>query len=433
MPLHVWLPGAHANAPSHVSAVLSGVLLKTGVYGLVRVTALAPHPPAWWGATLLVAGAVSAVLGIAFAVGQRDLKRLLAYSSIENVGIIVLGVGLATLGRSLHRADLVVLGLGGALLHVINHSLFKPLLFMAAGGVLHVAHTREIDLLGGLGKRMPRMFVLFVIGAVAICGLPPLNGFIGELLLYVGLLRAVATSSRAWAAVGLGAPALALVGALAVAGFVKLLGTVFAGAARSERAAHARDPGATMLVPMWALAACCVSIGLVPVIAIGVLDRAVAGWAPVMGPAAGGIRSFVPVGWLTGMSVALFAAVGAGGLWLAGRRSRSTSRSAGTWDCGYARPTARMQYSGSSFSQMIVELLAWVLWPWRRRPRIEGVFAGPAEFESGVPDVVLDRSLMPAFDSAAWLLGWARVVQRGPIQVYLLYVLSILVLLLLFA
>src|ERR1019366_3125295 len=133
MPLHVWLPGAHANAPSHVSAVMSGVLLKTGVYGLVRIAALVPAPPVWWGATLLVAGALSAVLGISFAAGQRDLKRLLAYSSIENVGIIVLGIGLATLGRSLDRPDWVVLGLGGALLHVLNHSFFKPPLFMGAG------------------------------------------------------------------------------------------------------------------------------------------------------------------------------------------------------------------------------------------------------------------------------------------------------------
>ena len=192
MPLHVWLPGAHANAPSHVSALLSGVLLKIGVYGVVRVCGLLPDPPVWWGGALLGIGAVSGVLGIALAVAQQDLKRLLAYSSIENIGIIAIGVGLASIGRSLGRADLVALGLGGALLHVLNHSLFKPLLFLAAGSVLHATGTRRISSLGGLARTMPHTFALFALGAVAICGLPPLNGFASELLLYLGLLRAAA-------------------------------------------------------------------------------------------------------------------------------------------------------------------------------------------------------------------------------------------------
>src|SRR2546430_2373485 len=242
MPLHVWLPGAHANAPSHVSAILSGVLLKTGIYGLVRIAALVTLPPLWWGVALVMAGTMSAVLGIAFAAGQRDLKRLLAYSSIENVGIIVLGIGLATLGRSLGRPDWVVIGFAAAMLHVLNHSLFKPLLFMGAGGVLHAAHTREIDLLGGLRKRKPRTFVLFLIGAIAIAGLPPLNGFISEFFLYIGLFRTVIGSATGWSWVALAAPALALVGAIAVGTFVKLLGAVFAGAPRSAQAADVHEP-----------------------------------------------------------------------------------------------------------------------------------------------------------------------------------------------
>ena len=210
MPLHFWLPGADANAPSHVSAILSGVLLQVGVYGFIRLAALMPHPPLWWGGTLLALGVLSAVLGIAFAAGQGDLKRLLAYSSVENAGIIVVGIGLATLGRSLDRPDWVVLGLGGALFQAYNQSLIKPLLFMGAGAIVHAGRTREMDLLGGLGKTMPRTFVLFLIGTLAICGLPPLNGFIGELFIYLGLFRTVLASTN-WAWVGLAAPALALV------------------------------------------------------------------------------------------------------------------------------------------------------------------------------------------------------------------------------
>jgi hydrogenase-4 component B len=433
MPLHVWLPGAHANAPSHVSAVMSGVLLKTGVYGLVRIAALVPHPPVWWGATLLVAGALSAVLGISFAVGQRDLKRLLAYSSIENVGIIVLGIGLATLGRSLDQPDWVVLGLGGALLHVLNHSFFKPLLFMGAGSILHVTHTREMDHLGGLGNRMPGTFILFLIGAVAITGLPPLNGFVSELFLYIGLFKTAVATSSGWGWVSLAAPALALVGALAVGSFVKLLGAVFAGAPRSLRTAHAHDPDRKMLAPMWILAGCCVLIGVLPARVVGVLDRAIADWAPHTRQPLGSIVSYMPMGWLTAIALALLAAVALGGLWFSRWPATRAARAAGTWDCGYARPTASMQYSGSSLSQMMVDLLAWVLWPRRKPPRINGVFAAPTDFASDIPDVVLDRALLPAFGSAEWLLGWARVIQRGPIQLYLLYVLGILVILLLFA
>jgi hydrogenase-4 component B len=328
---------------------------------------------------------------------------------------------------------LIVLGLGGSLLHVLNHSLFKPLLFMGAGGILRATHTREMDLLGGLGKSMPRTFVLFLIGAAAISGLPPLNGFISELFLYMGLFKTAMTNSPGWGWVGLTAPALALVGALAVGSFIKLLGTVFAGGPRSALAAHAHDPDRRMLAPMWILAGCCVLIGVFPMLAFGILDRAIADWAPQTLQPVERIVSFVPIGWLTTIALALLGAVALGGLWLSHSRVNRAARAAGTWGCGYARPTARMQYSGSSFSQMIVESLAWVLWPHRKPPQIEGVFAAPTDFASEVPDVVLDRALLPALGSAEWLLGYARIFQRGPIQVYLLYVLGILIVLLLFA
>src|SRR5262249_62272062 len=168
-------------------AIMSGVIIKMGVYGLVRTTSLLPAPPLAWGAIVLGLGVVSGVLGVAYAIGQHDLKRLLAYHSIENIGIIVMGLGLALIGRTLGRPALVALGLSGALLHVWNHALFKALLFLSAGSVIHGAHTREIDHLGGLAKKMPRTGLAFLVGAVAICGLPPLNGFVSEWLIYLGL------------------------------------------------------------------------------------------------------------------------------------------------------------------------------------------------------------------------------------------------------
>ncbi|HMC88640.1 MAG TPA: proton-conducting transporter membrane subunit, partial [Gemmataceae bacterium] len=187
MPLHVWLPSSHAIAPSHVSAIMSGVIIKMGIYGLVRVTSLLPNPPPEWGGVVLGLGVTSGALGVAFAIGQHDLKRLLAYHSVENIGIILMGLGLALLGRALGRADWVILGLSGALLHVWNHALFKALLFLSAGSVIHAVHTRAIDHLGGLAKSMPWTALSFLVGAVAICGLPPLNGFVSEFLIYLGL------------------------------------------------------------------------------------------------------------------------------------------------------------------------------------------------------------------------------------------------------
>ena len=258
MPLHVWLPGAHANAPSHVSAIMSGVMIKMGIYGLVRVLGAAAAPPLAWGYTVLGLGVVSGVLGVAFAVGQHDLKRLLAYHSIENIGIIVIGLGLALIGRTLARADWIVLGLGGALLHVWNHALFKSLLFFSAGSVIHATGTREIDRLGGLAKAMPRTSLAFLVGAVAICGLPPLNGFVSELLIYLGLFGTLGIGEgSACPLAAFAAPALALIGGLAVACFVKVFGAVFLGSARTEVARHAHESAGSMLGPMGVLMGCC--------------------------------------------------------------------------------------------------------------------------------------------------------------------------------
>jgi hydrogenase-4 component B len=425
MPLHVWLPGAHANAPSHVSALLSGVLLKTGVYGIVRVCGLLPAPPLWWGGALLGMGALSGVLGIALAMAQGDLKRLLAYSSIENIGIVAIGVGLASLGRSLGHTELVVLGLGGALLHVLNHSLMKPLLFFAAGGVLHATGTRQISALGGLAAAMPRSFALFVVGALAICGLPPLNGFASELLLYLGLLRAAGLAGApAWA--GLAAPALAMIGALALASFVKLIGIAFCGAPRGEAAAHAHDPDRGMLGPMLALAVGCVLLGLLPGAAFPLLQRAVAAWEPATG--GGALAALVPLAQLSAGGLLLIAAVAALAAFVRRRRPRRAAEV--TWDCGFARPTPRMQYVEASFSELLVGLFDWFVRSRRAGPALREPFPAPARFESQVPEPILDRLLLPALGAADRVLSRVRVLQRGPVQMYLLYVLLTVVILL---
>jgi len=432
MPLHVWLPGAHAMAPSHVSALLSGVLIKIGIYGLVRVTSLLPEPPVWWGGLTLALGVVSGVLGVAFAIGQHDLKRLLAYHSVENIGIIVMGVGLALIGSSVGRNDWIVLGMAGGLLHVWNHGLFKSLLFLSAGSVVHAVHTREIDHLGGLAKSMPRTALCFALGAVAICGLPPLNGFVSELLVYVGLFRTLGIGDGpAWPAACFAAPALALIGALAVSCFVKAVGAVFLGAPRTDHARHAHESGPTMTGPMFVLVVCCLIIGVAPPLVAPMLQQAVAAWSPAVVADGTKLAELVPLGWVSAMAIGLVAAIAAGWLGLRTLIRRSEVGSTVTWDCGYAAPSPTMQYSSSSFAEMLVKLFAWALRPKVHVQRPRAIFDHAGEFHSHVPDTVLDGAIEPSMRGVAWLLSRLRVLQAGSIQLYLLYIFIVLVVLLL--
>ncbi|CAG1008804.1 NADH-quinone oxidoreductase subunit L [Phycisphaerales bacterium] len=432
MPLHVWLPGAHAAAPSHVSAVLSGVVLKTGIYGLARMTSMLPDPPVFWGGLVLTLGVISGVAGVVFAIAQHDLKRLLAYHSIENVGIIVMGLGLAMLGRSMGRPDWIALGLGGAILHVWNHSFFKSLLFFSAGSVIHQIHTREIDRMGGLARTMPITAVMFLCGAVAICGLPPLNGFVSELLVYLGLLRTLGPADGSSAAgAAFAAPALALIGALAAACFVKVFGAVFLGSPREARAHTAHESPRAMLIPMAILAAVCIGVGLLPSVAAPLLDGASRAWTSGWGGTARSLQEVAPLWWVSGMSAGVW--IGAAACVYALRRRvrpREIAR-VGTWDCGYAAPSARMQYSASSLAQLLVGIFGWIVHPREHGPHVRGLFPRPGKYHSHVHDVVLDEWILPAM---RWIAGQTmrmRVLQTGRIQVYILYILGALVALIL--
>jgi hydrogenase-4 component B len=429
MPMHVWLPGAHANAPSHVSALMSGVLIKTGIYGLVRICSFFDRPPMWWGLLLLAIGIVSGVLGVAFALAQHDLKRLLAYHSVENIGIIAMGLGVAVMGRSLGQPTVVALGLAGALLHVWNHCLFKALLFFCAGSVLHATHTRDIDHLGGLAKKMPLTALGFLTGAVAICGLPPLNGFVSELFLYLGLFQsALLDSPRVWIAGIVGAPALALIGALALACFAKVFGAVFLGSPRSEHVKYAKESSLWMTAPVLVLGAGCAFIGLVPIAVAPILERATMAWAPDLSAAPIPLASVAPLAWLsmTGFALLVLLVLGVGFLVPLVRPSRSARGV--TWDCGYAAPSSRMQYTASSFAELLVGIFSWALHPVERATRPATLFPQAVGFSSQVPDVVLDRAVLPASRRVARAFVWFRWLQHGSIHMYLLYVLATLLL-----
>lgn len=432
MPLHVWLPSSHAIAPSHVSAIMSGVIIKMGIYGIVRITSLVPHPPVAWGAIVLTLGTISGVLGVAFAIGQHDLKRLLAYHSIENIGIIVMGIGLALLGRSLGRDEWIILGLSGGLLHVWNHAFFKGLLFLSAGSVIHAVHTREIDHLGGLAKRMPRTALCFVVGAVAICGLPPLNGFVSEFLIYLGLFDTLGIDGgSAYAEAAFAAPALALIGALAVACFVKVFGAVFLGTARSEHARHAHESPPSMIGAMAVLVVCCFCIGLLPTAVTPILGQAVSAWASELGDVEPRLTALAPLNWISVMAWVLVASLTAVGALFWWRLRHSVVETGLTWGCGFTAPTPRIQYTSSSFAEMLVGLFRWALRPRIHRPHIAAILPQPTDFHSHVPDPVLDEVVLPTFGFSAWLFSWFRVFQQGRIQAYLLYIFVALVALLL--
>src|SRR5581483_2548443 len=342
-PLHIWLPSAHASAPSHVSALLSGMTLKLGIYGLVRFSGWLPMP-AQAGGVLATLGVISAVLGVAFALGQHDLKRLLAYHSVENIGIIVIGLGFALLAKQRGNAGWGALALAGGLLHVWNHGLFKSLLFLGAGSVLHATGTREMSRLGGLWRGMPWTAGLFALGAAAISGLPPLNGFISEWLIYLGLFDALAPPGAAALAAVPAVVLLAMTGALALACFIKACGVVFLGAPRTPAAENVHESGWWMRGPMLVLAGACVAIGLAPVFFWPAVMQAVAAWNPGWSGAAAP-ASLRTLG-TCNLSLAVGAVVAAILLgWWTRKRGR---RRALTWDCGYAVPTARMQYTAGS-------------------------------------------------------------------------------------
>lgn len=428
MPLHIWLPSAHANAPSHVSAAMSGVILKVGVYGLIRTLSFFHGVPLWWGTLALLLGVVSGVAGVAFAIGQHDLKRLLAYHSIENIGIIFMGLGVALIGQAAGSPAMVLLGTAGALLHVLNHATFKALLFLGAGSVIHATGTREIDLMGGVARRLPYTALLFGVGAVAICGLPPLNGFVSELLIYLGFFHGIQGSGAAAAATALAAPALAVVGGLAVACFVKVYGVVFLGAPRTEEHTAHHEAGWQMLLPMAILSGVCVVVGLAPALLSGLLQRASLTALPPSSAAGAGLAALAPLPIVSMAAILLLMLLALLAFWYRRRLATAPQAETVTWGCGYQRLTPRIQYTASSFAELLTGLFAFVLRPHMHRPGIApGIFPAATRFQSHVPEVVLEMVYIPSLERIYQRFLPIRRMQNGILQQYVLYILITLV------
>jgi hydrogenase-4 component B len=414
-PLHIWLPSAHASAPSHASAIMSGLAIKMGIYGLVRFSSWLPAPvEAGWVVAGL--GCASAVLGVAFALGQHDLKRLLAYHSVENIGIILIGLGFAMIAHSQGRPEWGTLALAGGLLHVWNHGLFKALLFLGAGAVLHSTGTRQMSLLGGLWKTMPWTATLFTLGAVAICGLPPLNGFVSEWLIFSGLFDASRLKTTATLGAVPAAILLGVTGALALACFTKVCGVVFLGAPRSPKAQSARKCAPDMRLAMAILAGCCLAIGLAPALFWPALLRVAAVWLQAS-PEPSHVNQLAALG--TAHLFLALAVLAAGGLCVAILRGRSKRFL--TWDCGYASPTARMQYTAGSFAGIITAWFGWILKPFVHSEPPISFFPAASRFSSHTPETVLEHVVTPAAKRILGLADFARAFQHGRVQSYIFY------------
>ena len=432
VPLHVWLPEAHPAAPSHVSALMSGVMIKLGIYGILRTLVFLGRPAAWTGPLLVLVGLATAALGVLLAMSQRDIKRSLAYSSIENIGLIVLALGVGFWGLTANHPVVAALGFAGGLLHLWNHALMKGLMFLCAGSILHGTGTRDMDKLGGLMKRMPRTGALMAVGAVAMAALPPLNGFVGEWLIYMGMLRGgldFSGAGRVVLIVAIGA--VALIGGLALVCFVRLIGVTLLGEARSDEARHAHESSPWMTSPLIALVLMCAGSALFPRAVVSAFQGVV---AEISGLPAGTFLSAVnsadsPLSTLSLLNVATLLMLLLIALALFVLRRRSAEAADTTWACGYTAPTPRMQYTSLSFSELMVSRM----FPRALRPRStssvsQGVFPAPGSLTTEYPDPLSRRIYLPFFARTAERFARLRWLQQGKLHVYLLYFVVVLIL-----
>ncbi|MBX7124434.1 MAG: hypothetical protein K1X47_01970 [Cyclobacteriaceae bacterium] len=353
IPLHSWLPHAHPAAPSHVSGLMSGTMIKMGIYGIMRVVICLQHDLLQIGTIVLLLSLISSVFGVFFAIFQHDLKKMLAFHSIENIGIIGIGIGTGIIGRSLNHPTIVWLGFAGALLHVVNHSLFKSLLFYCAGSIYNQCHTRDLNRLGGLYKSMPRTGVLFALASIAICGLPPLNGFISEFFIYWSFFKGLGTGINTSLLFLGGILGLAVTGGLAVFCFTKAFGIIFLGNARSDSSAHAKEVPTAMLFPQWLIAIIILVIGFAPLAVLPVIKAPI----PLLAASGLSVPDLVPIEHtLLMLTLAMgIAVVSFILLWMVRRhqQARHILRAGPTWGCGYTAGDSTHQYSATTFADSL--------------------------------------------------------------------------------
>jgi hydrogenase-4 component B len=416
-PFHTWLPRAHSAAPAHVSALMSGVIHKAGLYGLLRFTLLMGEPETWMGWLLVAFSALSALVGALYTTSQRDLKRLLGYSSTENVGIAGLGFGLGYLGLAWHRPGLVVLGFTAGILHILNHALSKCLLFYAAGAVYSATHVIDLERLGGLIRQMPKTIALFLLGGLAISALPPFNGFVSEFLLYSGLLGPSTPPGIERALLISTAALLALVGGISALALTRAFGVAFLGSPRDPSVHHQGEVSSLLLGPMALHGLGILAIGLVPAVGLSIVQQPAALFTALLPDAnsaapTGVEMNLQPIASLSALLLAVLAA-----LWLVRRRLArgDPSPTGATWGCGYAAVNPRMQYSASSFSAQFVGLFEAILPQLRKETLPEGPFPTKSGYLNTHSVDAVERRIFELLGQAEEMVTrLAAAIPRGP-------------------
>ncbi len=416
-PFHTWLPRAHASAPAHVSALMSGVIHKAGLYGMLRFTLLMGTPDVWMGWFLIVFGLTSAVMGVMYTTVQRDLKRLLGYSSTENVGIVCMGFGMGYLGLSWHNNTLAILGFTAGILHILHHALFKCLLFYAAGAIYRATHTVDLEKLGGLARHMPYTTATFLLGSIAIAGLPPLNGFVSEFLIYKGLFDGSVTSAPTRGLFALVAMVLAFVGATSAFSMTRAFGLAFLGTPRDLDHTGTADPSAAMRSPLILLAVSLFVFGLVPQVGLSLVAVPVTQLLAVSGlpldiaqQVSAPAQVLQPVVFFGGLLLVLVAALVAVRRWLLPPPAPAHR----TWGCGYTSPVPRAQYTGSSFSDHLAHYYR-VMMPHRRDVSLpQGLFPTAAHLRTHAEDPVEHRMFEVLKEGKESLADLAALAPRTP-------------------
>jgi len=435
MPLHVWLPEAHPVAPSNASALMSGIMIKVAIYGFLRVVfdLVGLETSAWWwGGLVLAIGSSSVVGGVLFALQQHDLKRLLAYHSVENIGIIAIGIGLSMVFMHFGHPSLAALGLVAALYHTLNHALFKGLLFMGAGAVLHATHSSNMGDMGGLIRRMPITAALFLIGCLSISALPPFNGFVSEWLTFQAALMAPSLEGTPLSAlIPFSAAMLALAGALTATCFIKVFGIVFQGTPRKPAAAEAHEVDRWMLMGMGGPALLCILLGLLPVYVIPLIAM-----VPKILIQNGQLESLVQNGWLwlTPISserasysppIVMMAFILAGIIaFLMYRRGKPVRRAA-LWSCGHPHLNARMQYTATSFSQPLRHIFSDIYHPEEKNTRSDHghhLLVKRVRYSVHIRDLVWDYLYIPIWHLMEWVVNGVGWLHKQRLQGYLTYI-----------
>jgi hydrogenase-4 component B len=424
VPFHTWLPIAHPSAPAHISGIMSGVMIKLGIYGILRVLLLIKGDFLTIGLILLFISIISGLYGVILAIIQHNLKKLLAYHSIENIGIIGIGISIGLIGIGLKNDTLAFLGFLGGLLHIFNHSLFKSLLFFSAGTVYQKTHRLNIDQLGGLIKKLPHTAFLFLIGALAICGLPPFNGFISEFLIYMGLFGSISTLNFNLSIVILTAIlSLVLIGGLAIICFTKAFGIVFLGTERQPYETKPVEAGLGMLLPKYLIALLILMIGIFPQMFIRLLFKPLSQFIPNIdlkyaGEIYNNIFSLSQIG-LIGL-LFIFITIFIYNLKKTITRNRKNSLSP-TWGCGYVAPNPKMQYTASSYVRTLTNLAKPLLGFTQKEITIKEIFSKSGEFKTSSYDKIEEKLIITPIKALRTFLDKFGFFQSGSVQSYILY------------